>query len=90
MSTRSLCPLQPAVPLLVGERPVDERVLLRNVSRSYRHLAKSIIGFDVHRIDYDGSTVAENFRAPHANLVEYLGLRTAHFAVLTAFPSNFV
>src|SRR5258708_26424674 len=79
-----------AVPLLVGEGPVDECVLLRNVSRSYRQLAKSIIRFDVHRIDDDGSTVAEDLRAAHANFMEDLGLRTPHFAVRTPFLSNFV
>src|ERR1700688_4592983 len=79
-----------AVPLLVRERPIDKRVLLLHVGRSYRQLAKPIIRLDMHRVDDDRSTAAEDLRASHAYFVEYLRLRTPYFAVWAPFLSDFV
>jgi hypothetical protein len=46
-------PSPTAVSLLVREGPVDKRVLLLHVGRSYRQLLQAIIWLDVHRLDDD-------------------------------------
>ncbi|MEY9184860.1 hypothetical protein ABIG06_006411 [Bradyrhizobium sp. USDA 326] len=55
-------------------QPADHCVLLRNIRRGNHHLAKPIIWLDMHRIDYDGSTVTENLGAMHSYFAKYRGL----------------
>jgi hypothetical protein len=83
-------PSPTAVSLLVREGPVDKRVLLLHVGRSYRQLPQAIIWLDVHRVDDDRSPVAENLRASHAHFMEYLRLPAPDFTIWTALLPDLV